>query len=695
MGNIVMNTTHPAAEFIVAMFGPHKSGRVCITSLPNIADGKPDGAPIYTRSSKQIVDFITKHDRPGFGCFVCVNPIKDKATRRAEETVTAIICAHADIDFAKVEETPEEIERIIMALPWAPSRVHHSGHGLHLFWFLDPALITSPAGNTCHKQLLKRIAELLAGDPAACLIPQLMRLPGTTNSKNGEQHEVRVLSRPNFYFNPAILTATVGAIPAPLLHRKSPDPKPGSGNGASPDNPFLAYAAAHGEVPLDVDQLLTDMDYRGPGGGGNAHDTLLRCSAALLTSGAKREDVIARCLAALEAAAARHGLTIDPAREQAIIEEMCADWLKKHPEIHERESDERSILLPFINFAAWDDMPVPAMEWAVPDRYPIGHASLCSGDGGTGKSRTKLHMCVAHVLGREWLGVNPKPGPALFVDAEDDEHELHRRLAQILEHYDARFADAWAGGLRLVSLVGRDPVLGAPNRSGRIEPTKLYNELLQCVGDTRPVMTAIASSADVFAGNEIARDQVRQFIHLLNRLAIAARGGLVLIAHPSLTGINSGSGLSGSTQWHNAVRARSYLQHVKPNDDEEEPDPDLRMLEFKKNNYGPVSESIYLRYQNGLFLPEHGASAADRAAREEAADAVIINQLKRNDMNLSNNLFAHNYAPRIMVKMPEARNQGLTKRDLEEAMNRLLAAGKIRVERYGRPADPRFRLVVV
>lgn len=45
----------------------------------------------------------------------------------------------------------------------------------------------------------------------------------------------------------------------------------------------------------------------------------------------------------------------------------------------------------------------------------------------------------------------------MFIDAEDDEPEIHRRLAQILDHYGARFADAWAGGLRLVSLVGRDP----------------------------------------------------------------------------------------------------------------------------------------------------------------------------------------------------------------------------------------------
>ena len=332
---------HPAAEFVVSLFGPHKTGRVNIVSLPNIKDGKPDGAPIYTRSSKQITDFVTRHDRTGFGCFVCVNPIKDKATRRAEETVVQIVCAHSDIDFAQVEETPEDIERAVAALPWPPSRVHHSGHGLHLYWFLQTALAASPENNAQHKRLLEQIASLLGGDTAACLIPQLMRLPGTTNSKNGEQHAVRVLSdRPDLRYAYTELEQLVAATPAPLLHRKIATK---DGNGASPDNPFLAFAAAYAETaPLDVDQLLADMLYRGGGGGGNAHETLLRCSAALLTRGEQREVVVERCLAALALAAARSGLTIDPGKEQVIIADMCDSWIAKHPpesEQHETEEE--------------------------------------------------------------------------------------------------------------------------------------------------------------------------------------------------------------------------------------------------------------------------------------------------------------------------------------------------------------------
>ena len=338
-----MSTAHPAAEFVVAMFGPHQNGRVYIACLPNIKNtDEAEERHILTRSSAQITDFTRRHDQPGEGCFVCVNPIKDKATRRAEETVVLIICAHADIDFSKVEETPEEIEHIVTDLSLPPSRVHHSGHGLHVYWFLKIAIAATPENNDRHKHLLHRLADILGGDPGACLIPQLMRLPGTTNSKNGERHEVRVLSdHTELRYELADLEQWAAATQEPLLHRKNATGK--TGNGTSPDNPFLAFAAAYiDEAPLDVDQLLADMIYLGAGGGGNAHDTLLRCSAALLTRGEKREVVIERCLAALALAAVRSGLMIDPAREQTIIADMCDSWIAKHPPEDSSPADDPS-----------------------------------------------------------------------------------------------------------------------------------------------------------------------------------------------------------------------------------------------------------------------------------------------------------------------------------------------------------------
>ena len=348
--------------------------------------------------------------------------------------------------------------------------------------------------------------------------------------------------------------------------------------------------------------------------------------------------------------------------------------------------------LPFINFANWDHEPIPEYEWSVPDRYPLRQTVLSTGEGAVGKSILKLQLAAAHTLGGDWLGVSPAPGPALFVDAEDDAQVLHIRLAAILRHYGATFADAIKGGLHLISLVGHDAVLGAPERNGKIKPTALYKQLLEAAGDIKPKMIAIASSADVFAGNEIDRSQVRQFISLLTRIAIVANGTVSLIAHPSLTGINTGTGLSGNTAWHNSVRARDYMTSIKP-ENGEQPDTDLRQIIFKKNQYGPVAETIVLRYQGGLFLPEAGVDI-DQAARNAKADEVFLELLHR--LRTENRYVSSSksvaYAPAVFAKEDAAKKAGLNSTDFAGAMVRLFAAKKVWNEPYGRPSRPSYRI---
>jgi RecA-family ATPase len=350
--------------------------------------------------------------------------------------------------------------------------------------------------------------------------------------------------------------------------------------------------------------------------------------------------------------------------------------------------------LPYVNMARWDSEPVPEQQWTVLNRIPRRQVALFSGEGAAGKSTIELHRSAAHALGRDWLGTMPEQGSTLFIDAEDDVGVMHRRLAAITKYYGVTFANLIAGGLNLISLVGCDAVLATVSRSGKIEPTPLYKQILEAAGDIKPISMTIASSANVYAGSEIDRNQVQQFIGLLTRLAIVSDGSVVLLSHPSLTGITTDTGLSGNTQWHNAVRARFYLKGVKP-ENGEEADSDLREIVFKKNNYGPISENMILRYSDGLFLPVQGVSSLDRAAQEANADAITIEQIRSDQMNLSNNPYARNYAPRIFAKTPEAKKRRLTERDFEAAMYRLIAAGKIKAEQYGRPSEPRYRLVLV
>src|SRR5262249_35436583 len=349
--------------------------------------------------------------------------------------------------------------------------------------------------------------------------------------------------------------------------------------------------------------------------------------------------------------------------------------------------------LPFINIAAWDSEPVPEQEWSVPDRYPLKQTILFSGEGAAGKSTLQLQLSVATVLGKDWLGSLPEPGPAISIDAEDDGKVLHRRAAAIANHYGTNFTELAKKGLHLISLAGEDSVLATLSRSGKIEPTALYKQLLQAAGDIKPKIIGIASSANVYAGSEIDRNQVQQFVGLLTRIAIVANGSVVLISHPSLTGINTDTGLSGNTQWHNAVRARSYLKSVKP-EAGEQPDSDLRELVFKKNNYGPVSESIVLRYQEGLFLPLPGVGSLDKAANEATAEEVFLDLLRRftNENRKVNDKTGPSYGPALFAREDEAKRVGLSNKSLEGAMRRLFKAGKIWNEPYGKASRQHYRL---
>jgi RecA-family ATPase len=208
----------------------------------------------------------------------------------------------------------------------------------------------------------------------------------------------------------------------------------------------------------------------------------------------------------------------------------------------------------------------------------------------------------------------------------------------------------------------------------------LFARLKEAASDIKPRLIGLDTSADIFAGNEIDRVQVRQFVGLLRQLAIAGNAGVVLCSHPSLTGINSGTGLSGSTAWHNSVRARAYLTSTKAEDGT---DTDLRQLQFLKNQYGPPAETLVLRWKAGAFVPETGSNAIEKAAAEAKADTTFLDLLTRfnaQQRNVSDKP-GPGYAPKVFSNEPEARD--IRKEALAAAMRRLFAGNRIHLEPCG------------
>jgi RecA-family ATPase len=347
--------------------------------------------------------------------------------------------------------------------------------------------------------------------------------------------------------------------------------------------------------------------------------------------------------------------------------------------------------LPLVRVSTWQGIPVPPRRWLVPHRIPLPNVTMLSGDGAAGKTTITLQLCVATVRGTDWLG-SPidEPGPAIFFTAEEDEDEIHRRLAAIIEHQDIAFHELH--DLYRLCMPGADVVLGAPNPSGFIQQTELFAGLVKAARQIRPSLIAIEAAADVFGGNENDRAQVRQFIALLRRLAIESGAAVVLIAHPSLSGMMNGKGTSGSTAWNNSVRSRLYFTSGKEKDDDA--GSNVRELKVMKANYGPEGEVMRLRWQRGLFVPVTSPSTVQQAAAEAAAENIFLHclDLKRGQGIEVVHTPGNSYAPAVFARMTQA--NGYTSRKLAQAMERLLDAGRVRVDIVGGPPSKPKKAIV-
>ena len=348
--------------------------------------------------------------------------------------------------------------------------------------------------------------------------------------------------------------------------------------------------------------------------------------------------------------------------------------------------------LPIVCAASFAGKPVPERGWVVLDMIPSGTVTLITGNGGVGKSLLVEQLGIAVAVGREWIGTLPERGPVVFVSAEDDLDELHRRVVAIANAQGidiARLTD-----LHFVPLAGSDAVMGAPdNKSGIIRETEIWRGLVGIVEKFKPKLVILDTLADIFAGNEIARQEARQFVGILRGLAIKYDLAVVLLAHPSLSGMASGSGTSGSTAWSNSVRSRLYLETIK-GDDGREIDADFRVLRTKKANYGPTGSEIRLRWSKGCFVRETPAGGFDKLAATAHADRVFLALLKA--FNAQDRAVSASpssvYAPTLFASHPHS--EGMTKRALADAMNRLLVAKSISVETSGTPSKRRQRLVI-
>jgi RecA-family ATPase len=337
--------------------------------------------------------------------------------------------------------------------------------------------------------------------------------------------------------------------------------------------------------------------------------------------------------------------------------------------------------------ASLDGKTPPDREWLVPGLIPAGNVTLLYGDGGTGKSLLVLQLAVTTAIGSLFFGRPVKKGGVEFLSAEDSRDELHRRLVDICKATGVSLAALTA--LHITSLVDADASL-AREGGDVLAETPLYRKVDRILAETRPRLLVLDTLADVFGGNEVVRVQARRFIGMLRRLCLQYDCAIVVLAHPSLSGMDKGT--SGSTGWNNSMRSRLFFSRVHDTDGSEM-DEDARVLRVGKLNYGRTGLEIPMRWKAGVFVEEGGAAGPDPLSQQWKAERVFLEMLDRangQNVRVSASSNAGNYAPKAFAR--DALRHGVKKRDLVEAMQRLLDSRKIENAPYGSPARMSYQL---
>ena len=160
----------------------------------------------------------------------------------------------------------------------------------------------------------------------------------------------------------------------------------------------------------------------------------------------------------------------------------------------------------------------------------------------------------------------PRGGKVELISCEEDAEEAKRRQEQMAKFLGTTRADL-AQAMRIASWVDNDStqLMELDRKSDNVRPTDLYHRLVHETATYQPRLIILDTAADLFGGSEISRNHTRTFISYMRRLALAANNSaaVILLTHPSLEGIRSGSGLSGSTAWHNSVRSRCVFKHYQ------------------------------------------------------------------------------------------------------------------------------------
>ena len=134
-------------------------------------------------------------------------------------------------------------------------------------------------------------------------------------------------------------------------------------------------------------------------------------------------------------------------------------------------------------------------------------------------------------------------------------------------------------------------------------------------------------------------------LRLLRRLSKKLKIAIIVTAHPSQTGMQTGTGTSGTVGWRNAFRGflYVYIEHPKSGAGIK-----VHHIESRKQNYGAPDVLIDAVWNDGLFTPVY----TDKAEREKECKRQFMELLRaylKDGRSVTHTATATNAAPKVFA----------------------------------------------
>jgi hypothetical protein len=323
---------------------------------------------------------------------------------------------------------------------------------------------------------------------------------------------------------------------------------------------------------------------------------------------------------------------------------------------------------------------------------------------------------VSMATARNLLGEQPKERLRVWYhNGEDSLEELNRRLAAICQHY--AIPQSELSGWFFMTSGNEVPLRVARGYSNLVINTGLIENINSQIGDNEIDVATFDPLVTLHGVPENDTGKMDTVVRIFAGIADQQNCAVELSHHTrklmaGSTADYSVDDMRGAGAVKDAMRAVRMLNRMTPKDAEDvgilehERAAYFRLDRVKGNNSRPAL-ATWRRFVNvelpntdevGVVVPwefpgQGAAPSPQKAEAERRVEAVFLALLDRfasDGRNVSDR--GPTSAPALFAKEPEARAAKLGKAPLAEAMRRLFATSKIRMEPYGRTDHGKQRI---